>query len=209
VDDASTDSTSKIIEKFFFDKRIKFFLNSHNIGILKSFERAVYLSQGDVIFFCDQDDVWYKGKRDEMVKSVMKHRIMVAVCDCNIINENGLITSESYFADRDSKPGFLKNFFRNSYLGCGMCFRRELISTLLPFPSYVSMHDEWTGLIGDLFWNVMFVQKQLFGYRRHRNNVTAMKSKGFVFALRKRLFNFFAVASRIHRAYQTWIALKN
>lgn len=207
VDDASTDSTLKIIDDF-NDERIKCHLNLHNIGILKSFEKAVRLSRGDVIFFCDQDDIWYEGKRNEMVKVVMNPGIIAAVCDCNIIDEKGQILSLSFFEEHSSKSGLIKNFFRNSYLGCGMCFRKELVSTLLPFPNYVSMHDEWTGLIGDLFWDVKFIRKQLFGYRRHSNNVTAMKSKGFAFALRKRLLNFIAVSSRLHRAYNTWTILK-
>jgi glycosyltransferase involved in cell wall biosynthesis len=207
VDDASEDSTLQIIQGF-NDPRIRCIQNLKNIGVLKSFEKAVVNSKGKVIFFCDQDDLWYKGKRDTMVNAVMNPGILAAVCDCNLIDVKGSVTIKSFFEIRFSRQGFWKNLYKNTFLGCGMCFRRELVSALLPFPSYVSMHDEWVGLMANVFGLVKFVKEPLFGYRRHGNNVTTMQWNGFIFAIKKRLLNLLAITLRLPKALRAWNASK-
>ena len=82
------------------------------------------------------------------------------------------------------------------------------MSALLPFPSYVSMHDEWVGLMANVFGFVKFVKEPLFGYRRHGNNVTTMQWNGFIFAIKKRLLNLLAIALRLPGAFRAWNASK-
>ena len=77
-DDCSTDNTFELVQSFAqSNKTINFIYkrNSSNIGFTKNFMRAIALSKADVIFFCDQDDIWNSKKIEYMM-------------DCFEINNN-------------------------------------------------------------------------------------------------------------------------
>ena len=60
-DDCSTDATSSIVAEFSAknpDISVIFSVNPSPLGIDKNFEHAISLASGDIIFLCDQDDVW-------------------------------------------------------------------------------------------------------------------------------------------------------
>ena len=62
-DDASTDSTADIVREF--ARRAPFavrFLQHQRMGSTRNFELAIAECRGDIIFLCDQDDVWYPNK---------------------------------------------------------------------------------------------------------------------------------------------------
>ena len=62
VDDGSTDRTAAIIKKYARnDKRIKY-IYQKNAGPSAARNRAIDLSKGDYIAFCDADDEWRRGK---------------------------------------------------------------------------------------------------------------------------------------------------
>ncbi len=59
IDDASTDNTSKIIDKFRkSDKRIKYYKFESNMGVPAGFNRAVEMSIGNYVARIDSDDEW-------------------------------------------------------------------------------------------------------------------------------------------------------
>src|SRR4051812_29809463 len=63
-DDGSTDDTVDILEAFAetapFPVRIS--VNRENLGFTRNFERAILGCGGDIIYICDQDDVWFPNK---------------------------------------------------------------------------------------------------------------------------------------------------
>lgn len=63
-DDASTDGTISILKDYEskFPGLFHIFINSENLGYVQNFEKALSLCKGDVIFLCDQDDVWNQDK---------------------------------------------------------------------------------------------------------------------------------------------------
>ncbi len=71
-DDGSTDSTITIINNFIEENNLKdswkLYCNSENIGFVTNFYSACRLCSGDIIFFADQDDIWYPDKVEEMCK---------------------------------------------------------------------------------------------------------------------------------------------
>lgn len=69
VDDVSSDSTSSILEEYRQkDSRVKFHINSANIGYNKNFEKAFSLATADYIAISDQDDIWESNKIELMMK---------------------------------------------------------------------------------------------------------------------------------------------
>jgi glycosyltransferase involved in cell wall biosynthesis len=167
-DDKSTDETVKIIESC-GDNRIKIYHN-HFRNPIFNFEFALNMSKGDLIFLSDQDDLWDPDKV-ERVSGLLKTYDLV-VTDSQIIDEHGILVHDSFFDIRHSGTGLIKNFLKNSYLGCCMAMKRHIVKKSLPFPKGIPMHDIWIGMIGELFGNPFFCNEKLVKYRRHGENKT-------------------------------------
>lgn len=173
-DDNSTDNTIAII-KSFNDERIKIFKN-RNKGIVNNFQNSIEKAQGKYIFLADQDDVWLPNKVSISLKALEKNDLIVS--NCSVTDENLQILHQSYFKLNNSKKGFFKNFYRSSYLGCCIAFRREMLVDILPFPSNLYLyHDWWIGFIADRKYKVEFVQSICMLYRRHDYNMSTTGSK--------------------------------
>jgi glycosyltransferase involved in cell wall biosynthesis len=169
-DDVSTDDTVEIIHDYLRDKRIIFKKNSDRIGVIRNFEQALTIATGDYIFLCDQDDVWLENKVPRMIASLDDH--ILAVSDCKVVDANLTEIHHSFFALRKSGLGIIKNIYKNSYLGCCMAFRNELLPDILPIPKNVPMHDMWIGLIAETIGSTCFIPEALLLYRRHGKNAS-------------------------------------
>lgn len=165
-DDLSTDETAKIVGEFSTDGRVKFSRNSHKLGVVKNFECALKKAQGEYIFLCDQDDIWLAGKVEACVSGLNNH--LLVITDCIVVNEELETLSPSFFKLRNSGEGVLKNIWKNTYLGCCMAFRRDLLSISLPIPQSIPMHDMWLGLLAQANGSVLFINSKLSLYRRHK-----------------------------------------
>jgi glycosyltransferase involved in cell wall biosynthesis len=172
-DDTSTDDTINIIKNI-NDHRIKILVGSNNLGVVKNFERALYAAKGEFIFLSDQDDLWLPNKVLECSKQLESN--ILVVTDCIVVDEKLNPLHESFFLLRNSRSGVLKNLYKNSYIGCCMAFKKELLRYALPIPKDVSMHDVWLGLLAELKGTVCFLPKKLMLYRRHNNNASLLKS---------------------------------
>lgn len=171
-DDGSTDGTLQILDDY-QDPRIKIFRGPH-AGFVKNFENAIKHSKGQYIFLSDQDDLWAANKVEKVIQCFEDTNATVVVHDCRIINENGDIIEPSFFSLRNSGPGLLHNLVKNSYIGCCMAFKRELVDVILPIPDNVPWHDQWIGMISDMVGKSVFLPEILFSYRRHGDNVSSM-----------------------------------
>ena len=89
-----------------------------------------------------------------------------------ITDENLNITDYSFFEKRGSKKGFFHNIIKNSYMGCCMAFSRKLLKKIMPIPRYIPMHDQWIGLLGEVYGKVELIDVPLIYYRIHGGNVT-------------------------------------
>lgn len=164
-DDCSTDNTAKVIAEFKQDKRIKFRKNAKKLGVIKNFESVLQEAIGDYIFLCDQDDVWLSGKVTACVNALSN--CLLVVTDCIVVDKNLNILFPSFFDVRGSGAGVIKNIWKNSYLGCCMAFRKELLNYSLPFPANIAMHDMWLGLVAQTNGNTLFIDEKFSYYRRH------------------------------------------
>ncbi len=171
VDDASTDDSASLIRSL-GDDRIRLVQNARNRGILKAFETGLSRVSNDIVFLCDQDDVWLPGKRDRVVEQfATDSRIVVVVSDAQVIDESGRVLAESFMTGRGGFRGsFASTLWKNRYLGCAMAFRRSVLRSALPIPAKVPMHDMWLGAIASLHGRAVYVDVPTIRYRRHGGN---------------------------------------
>lgn len=195
-DDGSNDKTLSIINQI-NDSRIKVFNNRNRKGIVGNFENALVQASGEYIFLADQDDIWLPGKVSEICDILLYSDLVLT--DCEMVDELGAVKQESFFKYRRSRKGFWANLYRNSYIGCCMAFRKEILSYILPFPKYIDVHDWWIGLLVELKGRVTFYNKPLIKYVRHGNNAspTGEDGYGILIRLKNRFHLLVSVVKRL------------
>jgi glycosyltransferase involved in cell wall biosynthesis len=199
VDDCSTDDTVNLIENV-GDKRIVLIRNQVNLGVVKSFEKAITNARHEIIFLCDQDDVW-KDDKVSRYKDVFTadKEVTLIISNAEIIDSAGLSTEDLFF-----KTGFpmsvSKNLISNHFLGCSIAFRKDAVTRMYPFPVNVPMHDWWIGLNHLLYGKVHFIKAALLFYRRHGNNVTTGKRSAFTKVIKWRLIMLQALIAGLFKS---------
>ena len=170
-DDKPGGATERIVRRAMADDPRVLYVEGKGQGVVANFVNAIRHCRGDKIYLCDQDDVWLPDKVRQVTEAfdagatLVLHNAYVTDKDLNI-------TDYSFFALRGSKPGFLRNIVRNSYMGCCMAFDRSLLKKIMPMPKHLPMHDQWIGLIGEKYGKVAFLDAPLIYYRRTGSNVT-------------------------------------
>ncbi len=168
--DPSQDRTFEILFEYAAkDPRVRV-LEGPGQGVIRNVENALQNCGGQMIFLADQDDVWMPDKV-EKVSRALAHSTLV-LHDAQIVDAGLMEISPSFMNWRKSRKGVLANIRKNSYIGCCMAFRRELMQHILPFPENLPMHDQWIGLMAEKHETVRLLHVPLIQYRRHDSNAT-------------------------------------
>ncbi len=166
------------------DKRIRY-IEGEGKGVVRNFENALNSCTGDVIFLCDQDDVWMPDKIS-CVMAEIKNGADLVLHDAAVTNGSLEITEPSFFAIRKTNTDYKSNLVKNTFVGCCMAFTKQVMLDTLPFPEGLPMHDWWIALAAmKKGCNVVLLKKPLIKWRRHGGNVTGGKT-GFVQKIRWR-----------------------
>lgn len=171
-DNGSTDGTIEYLQSLRkLDPRIIVSVYSDRTGVISNLNHALALARGDLIFLADQDDVWLNGRID-YCKNIFdtNSNLLLLQTNVEIIDEDGRKTGENFFALRKCGTGIWKNFWKNTWQGCNMVFRRDLMHFVYPIPENVPMHDVWIGIVAQLRGEVRMDPIILGLYRRHASN---------------------------------------
>ncbi len=200
IDDASTDSSPRWLAQL-DDARVHIVRQPCNAGVLESFEAGLRRARHELVFLCDQDDLWLPGKRDAVVAEFERDaRTLIVVSDAEVIDAHDRVIAPSFMATRHGFKGrFHHTLVRNRYLGCAMAVRRELIDAALPIPAGVPMHDMWLGALGSVLGRVRYIARPLIRYRRHGGNLSPSQRQTWSRMVRWRWALLKAVVNRIGR----------
>ena len=170
-DDKPGGATEQIVRRVMADDPRVFYVEGKGQGVVANFVNAIRHCRGDRIFLCDQDDVWLPDKV-RRVTDAFDNGATLVLHNAYVTDRDLNITDYSFFALRGSRPGFLRNVIKNSYMGCCMAFDRSLLKKIMPMPKHLPMHDQWIGLMGEVYGKVAFLDAPLIYYRRTGANVT-------------------------------------
>lgn len=185
-DDGSTDGTREWLDDLALrDERVRV-LDGPRQGVIRNFETAVAACKGEWIFLADQDDEWMPDKREAVLACAAETDAVLVMHDARVVDKRGAVLADSFFALRGSRTGFVKNLWKNSYIGCCIAFSRQLLPHILPFPDGIPMHDQWIGLQAERHGGVVLLDRPLLNYCRHGDNATAMTHGSLVQMLRSR-----------------------
>ena len=174
ADDGSTDDTLLVVDSL-NESRIRVLPAERHLGVIYNFERALRASKGEIVFLADQDDVWLPGKVEMCLAAlneadlVMHDAFLLGLSDAfeSAWGRNGKLSDI-----RTYRSGVVANWWKNSFTGCCMAFRRKVLDKALPFPKNLPMHDQWLGVVAEKYFKVSYVDEPLVDYRQHSSNAT-------------------------------------
>ena len=179
VDDKSSDSTLSILEEYHKKRGLIYIKNEHNLGINKTFEKALKNCSGDYVMFCDQDDIWYPNKIEDTLKKMLEIEDdlpAVISSQCIDIDGNGKIIKQQPIKKDTHSIGSNLVGQRHSQ-GCSLMLNRELINILKPFPSQRPLYDVYVSFIAASCGVKYNIGYPLMKYRHHESNVIAKLKK--------------------------------
>jgi glycosyltransferase involved in cell wall biosynthesis len=170
VDDASADRTLDLVGQFAGDApfAVRIERNALPVGPTATFERALRLSSGEIVFFSDQDDVWMPLKIASMA-AFMADRpdVMIAICDQINTGEN--LQHQNVTAMMNAKAvGLSRDLI---VAGCATVIRRSFLSAVLPVPDG-EVYDNWMHALGRHLRVRAVVEEPLQYWRRHEATVS-------------------------------------
>ncbi len=189
-DDASVDATRAIVLDFARHAPfpVRFHANIERLGSTRNFEVAIRACGGDIIFLCDQDDVWYPDK--------------IALMEERFINdpEAGIVFTDADVVDQDLHPlglrlwkavrfspgeqaqvsaqgAFSVLLKRFAVTGATMAFRSSYRDLVLPI-SELWVHDGWIAMLIAAVSQLAALPTPLIAYRQHSANQIGIPYRG-------------------------------
>lgn len=172
-DDASTDNTIELIQKYLSDDRIKLYQQPWNVGYLKNKNFAFSLHTGELVTQLDADDTCPPERFAKQVAVFEKHP-EIMICGSNYQQVD---LQDQPLGARKYNSDFLVTDIKEEYPFWfpGLMFRSQLIGEFGLFSEYFS------GIFGDdNYWTVRvnrkypiyFIKDILYNYRINPNSLT-------------------------------------
>ena len=222
-DDGSTDRTFEIIEEF--QKSVDFpvilHTNESNLGSSKNFEKCIQACSGDIIFLCDQDDLWKKDKVAKQVAYLDAHPDQDAVfSNALMIDQAGNSLGNTSF-EKIEFTEELQNYWRQGgafeilskgyvVTGATMAIRKKICDSVFPVPLIIPelIHDGWISLYLAMDQKIGFLEDVLVEYREHDSQQVGLKGSGPVITLADRFTRARTEKlDRLNKKYQDSFAL--
>ncbi len=175
-DDGSVDDTISIVKKWAsIDTRIKLLDDGIKTGgAAKNFMYLLKFSTAGYVMFCDQDDIWFDNKVQEMISVMSKqsHNIpQVVYSNSYVWQPSKGILGKATLTFPHNLESFL--FLNSGMQGCVALFNAEMRNLMLKWHGELAMHDHILHLIGLTMGNVTYMPSSfLMLYRKHATNVT-------------------------------------
>lgn len=193
-DDASTDRTFALLDGLRGEAdargiRVTLARNERNLGFVGNFESALTGATGEVVFLCDQDDVWHPHKIALMLEQFERRPdLLLLHSDARLVDEAGHDMHCGLFEALEatrrecglihSGRAFDALLRRNLATGATLAFRRSLLKDVVPFPRQW-VHDEWLAIIAAATGEVDCLEQPLIDYRQHGGNQIGARRRSF------------------------------
>lgn len=180
-DDCSIDRTIAIIKDFITKAPfpVRLYINSQNLGSTPNFEKAIPLCQGDIIFLCDQDDIWSPEKISHTMHKFEDNSVAAVFSNAQIVDKYNqslgykLWDTAPYTRKQQrlvAKGSPLRALLKHNFItGSTLAFRKKYIPALLPIPKEW-IHDGWIALMLAVKGKLVGIDQPLIRYRQHQEN---------------------------------------
>lgn len=190
-DDCSTDATVSIIKSFIDRHGLsnwKFSVNEKNVGFSRNFYNSINETTGDIIFLCDQDDIWHEDKIETMEKVFAENpNIKALAASFNLIDEddariNLKLSSRKTnnniikYKVKDKLEKISKDtiFLYNISPGCTTAFTKDIKDIYVKNTNCECIHDWEINMLSALFDGLYYLDIPLIDYRIHLKNAVGL-----------------------------------
>lgn len=165
VDDASTDDTRALLEKFKDQPNLRVILNDTNVGVAEASNIGVRASRGQFFVRVDADDYINRDLVSFLTRYLTE-------------NHDAFCVSCDYFLVDDFGNKLERKYAETSPISCGIMYRTDLISRLGLYNSEFR-HREEEELRARLAeqYAIHHLRIPLYRYRMHANNKTKNKEE--------------------------------
>jgi glycosyltransferase involved in cell wall biosynthesis len=190
-DDHSEDGTVPLIQDFVrrrpeHEQRLfTIHINPTNLGYARNFIGAIENATEDVLFLCDQDDIWEAHKVQRLLELLQETGPDMVFSDGRIIDASGRpygrsTVLHSYGLREHQIRRFRECSFelllkRNYINGAAAAVRRTAALRALPLPCDMP-HDYWLAIWCALHDGIVATPDPLYRYRSHGRNVIGLGS---------------------------------
>lgn len=185
-DDCSTDRTMDVMRSFLTSTTIpiKLFSQHKRVGYIQNFTSALREVSGDIVFLCDQDDIWEDTKVEEVVRLFADPKILgVATAFTYIdakskridIHDNGDNHGLCWQAYKKESLQYISQeelIYHNTAMGCTLAFRSHIKEEYLCKTNQKAAHDWELFFLAALKQGAAFYNKSLVKYRIHDKNTS-------------------------------------
>ncbi len=198
-DDGSSDTTLAVLQAFRVRAvargiRMEVVQHSRNLGYVRNFSDALQRSSADIVFLCDQDDVWHVDRvRIFMARFDADPSLLLLHGDARLVDGAGqpkgttlldtLRVHPAELALERSGQALDAILLRNFVTGATCALRRTLLPASLPVPPRWS-HDEWLAVVASLQGGLDVVRECTVDYRQHGGNQIGASRRSFLQRLR-------------------------
>lgn len=175
IDDYSSDNTSKIINKYLIkDKRIKYFRNIRNMGLVTNLINGIKQASGNYIARIDSDDIWSGDKKLEIQYNFLSNNKDYGLVGClgNAYDTLGKLLFNINFPvkDCDIRRNILS---KNCFIHSSILIKKSIYSKVRGYNlnlKYFEDYDLWLK-IGSVskFHNI---PKKMVGLTIHQDSMT-------------------------------------
>jgi glycosyltransferase involved in cell wall biosynthesis len=176
-DDGSTDGTLDILRRFGGSAPfpVRFYRNPERLGYGFNFLGALGRCTGDLVAFCDQDDIWQERKLRVCAEAMSEPTVAM-------VSHSALVFSEQPLPRRVRHPDHPLSVIRrcrelpvhSSIPGFSIVLRREVLAKVPPPPYSATVrgavHDLWATVAAFSCGDVALLPDELVHYRLHGDN---------------------------------------
>lgn len=181
IDDASTDTTSDIIQRYADqDKRIDLYTNNKNLGLTCSLNYGLKYCRGAYIARIDSDDIWHQDKLLYQMEYLKRHP------DCALlgtayfeIDKKGRFFREATVPLIKSDESIRRNIIKfNPFFHSSVIFRKDICIRLGGYDEtyrYAQDYNLWVRIVAH---HQVANLPQILSYRRMTSdNISAAKER--------------------------------
>ena len=190
-DDCSTDRTPGIVRNFAAHAPfpVRWYVNDRNQGVARNAEHAINLCSGDVIVFCDDDDVCLPDRLNATEKAFQRSAATGIVTSNSDLVDDKLnplgislwdsarfSSQESLTVLTDPIPTLARHFLVYGHV---TSFRSSLRNYILPFPPTPAVRkyfDVWVALVLASVADVACIPQALVLHRLHPGQIAGVQS---------------------------------
>lgn len=196
-DDASRDGTVALATCFIETHGLqgwKILVNDTNVGYIRNFRRAMEATTGEIVFLCDQDDIWELDKVQIMTQVLERYpRIDALVSGYSLMDSYGNSSSEQarkfynppFWAKRIHQVRQGRVLYANMAQGCTGVYRRSLVDQYCVCSCNTIAHDWALHMIAYDCGRLFYIHRELVRYRIHEANTIGLSGASRVDILNK------------------------